>query len=70
MATRIKSYAAPRPQPRPRKPKVIDRAARVDMNAALARAIAHADIGHLPQAQHHAAVLVRLLREHGLLGGG
>jgi hypothetical protein len=66
MATSIKSYAA-RPQPRPRK-KVIDRAARVDMNAALAKAIAHADIGHLPQAQHYASVLVRLLQEHGLLG--
>jgi hypothetical protein len=40
------------------------------MNAALARAIAHRDIGHPATAQHHAAILVRLMREHGLLGEG
>jgi hypothetical protein len=55
---------------KPPRYKFISKAARIDMNAALARAIAHRDVGHPATAQHHAAILVRLLREHGLLGDG
>ena len=64
---KLPNYQPPHKPPRH---KVITKAARIDMNAALARSLAHVEIGHLPQAQHWAATLVRLLREHGLLGEG
>jgi hypothetical protein len=50
------------------KPKAIGWEARAAMNTALSRSLAHENAGHREKAQHFAEQLVRLLRDHGLLG--
>jgi hypothetical protein len=49
----------------PRRRK-LDHAARVDMNAALARAIAYLDVGKLDHAAAWGDRLIKLLHEHGM----
>ena len=52
----------------PKRPKAIGWETHAALSTALARSIAHANVGHTPQAQHYARVLVGLLRDNGLLG--
>ena len=50
------------------RPKLIMRPVRSDMAGALARALAHKNAGHHAEASQWATRLVRLLREHDVLG--
>lgn len=66
MPTRINSYGKAAPTKRAPRAKEIPQVVHKALAAALARTIAHANVGHHDRANEAAGHLVHILRAHGI----
>ena len=66
MATKIRDYGHTAPRQRAPRAKEIPQVVHKALAAALARTIAHANVGHHDRANEAAGHLVHILRAHGI----